>query len=208
MSTNEPAGESSAPTSPVQGHEQDGITVDQLRAELDETNYTSEELTDALAFERSLDDSRSTAIEALQDAFDDATGEPDIDTSGASDPSASVDAPAATTAMDVSVDEADENGHVDSRRVFDGGGATEAGVAGVVLPAPESEDAPPTVRVFTPVKTPIGQRAEPYTVGVHNVPYTRQVKNQLETETNRLRLDESDPLHPNHGDTNESTGGA
>lgn len=197
MSTNETEAETEAQLP----DNYDDSTVDAVRSSLSENNYTGDEIRAALDHERARDDPRSTAIKALEDAFDGATAGPDIDDAPVTDPSPAEN----TTGMDADMEELAANDGVLERKRTPGAGATTAGLPGIVLPDPYGDDAPEEVRVAVPERMTFAGDFfdEP---GEHAVEYTMRVKTALETETNPVALAANDPLHPDYDEESGPAG--
>ena len=198
MSTNETPTDDEL-TSPVEGHA-DGDSVAELRDTLDSNDYDGDELQAALDYERARDDTRSTAIEAFNDAFDEATAGPDIGEPPVEDPSPDDN----ITAMDADIEDADD-GVIEHRG--QGSGATEAGLAGVVLPNPYDDGAPESVTVVIPDRMHFaGSFYDEF--GEHRIEYDMRVKTALETETNPVAISANDPLHPGYDEESGPAGEA
>lgn len=166
------------------------LTVDELEVEIETGDHTIEELREIRERERASDDPRSTALDAIDEELDALTS-----------------GPTGSTAALSRSEEDDEDDTIDeSMRHIDGGGATEIGVVGVVLPSPYSDDAPSSLRIH--LDTAMGVGGVMFDdVGEHTIPYATpndqgvagmRVKRTLESPTNTARLAVSDPLHPNH----------
>jgi hypothetical protein len=177
-------------------------TVDDLR-DISSDEHSADELRALLNDERNRtdDEPRSTAIEALEDAFDAATAGPDIDDAPVTDPSPAEN----TTGMDADMEELAANDGVLERKRTPGAGATTAGLPGIVLPDPYGDDAPEEVRVAVPERMTFAGDFfdEP---GEHIVEYTMRVKTALETETNPVALAANDPLHPDYDEESGPAG--
>ena len=177
-------------------------TVDDLR-DISSDEHSADELRALLNDERNRtdDEPRSTAIEALEDAFDAATAGPDIDDAPVTDPSPAEN----TTGMDADMEELAANDGVLERKRAPGAGATTAGLPGIVLPDPYGDDAPEEVRVTVPERMTFAGDFfdEP---GEHAVEYTMRVKTALETETNPVALAANDPLHPDYDEESGPAG--
>ena len=196
MSTNDTTTDDEL-TSPVEGHA-DGASVAELEDALDENDYDEDELLAALEYERAKEDPRSTAIEAIDEAYDEATAGPDIGEAPVEDPSPDGN----ITAMDADLEDA-EDGVIDHRS--QGAGATEAGLAGVVLPNPYDDGAPQSVLVLVPERMHFAGTFYD-DADEHRVEYDMRVKTALETETNPVALSENDPLHPAHDEESGPAG--
>jgi len=177
-------------------------TVDDLR-DISSDEHSADELRALLNDERNRtdDEPRSTAIEALEDAFDAATAGPDIDDAPVTDPSPAEN----TTGMGADMEELAANDGVLERKRTPGAGATTAGLPGIVLPDPYGDDAPEEVRVTVPERMTFAGDFfdEP---GEHAVEYTMRVKTALETETNPVALAANDPLHPDYDEESGPAG--
>lgn len=165
------------------------LTVDELEREIETGDHTIEELRELRERERVSDDPRTTALDAIDEELDALTMGPSEGTTATREPTGT-DEPRVDASM----------------RHVDGGGATEIGVVGVVLPPPYSDDAPSSLRIH--LDTAMGVGGVMFDdVGEHTIPYATpndqgvagmRVKRTLESQTNTACLAVSDPLHLNH----------
>lgn len=156
------------------------MTVDELEQNVESNDYTGAQLRTMRDAEQDSDESRSTALEAIDEELNDATSGPD-QPGETSEPSGG----------DGGL-ERDE-----SQLIEDGGGATEQGTVGLVLPDPYADGAPDRVEIN--VNVPMGFAGTMYEdKGTHTCEYSMRVKRALESSTNTVTIDVRDPLHPNH----------